>query len=350
MLKTNYWVKKSNTMNEIRNCKMGLRELRFFSVYLSRINPKDITTRAVNFSLPEFQGIMEISADKKMSKIKADALKESVNSLLSKVVNTPTKTGGLLSFTLFKRCRIEQDEQGEWYIEIDANDDALPYMFEYKDKYFKYQLWNALRLRSVNQLRMYEILKQYEHTGELVISLAELRAELFITPEEYIRFGDFKTDVLEVCKKSLAEQTDIKYTYITHKKGPRGKILELKFTIKKNEEYINQISLNKFIEEQKTEISDPPDKMFDNERKDEKSPYEERINFFMGACDDKFTYKQVVTLDDKMRKHLTDTEFHNQIFCYHYLQNRIHYMLERSEKFQIPNPFGYVKSLVGKEI
>ena len=47
------------------------------------------------------------------------------------------------------------------FYEIDAHDRALPLMFDFKNKYFKYELWNALRLKSPNQVRMYEILKQW---------------------------------------------------------------------------------------------------------------------------------------------------------------------------------------------
>ena len=251
MLNINHWVEKSNTLNQIRECSMSLRELRFFSVYLSRINSRDEKTRVVRFSVEEFQSIMELSfkEDRKMSKIKAAAIKDSINSLLSKVVNVPTKTGGLLAFQLFKRCRIEKDSQGKWFVEIDAHDDALPYMFDYKDKYFKYELWNALRLRSVNQLRMYEILKQYEKAGELIIAVEKLRAELFITSTEYKRFGDFKVRILDGCRKALAEQTDIKYSYEVHKRGVKGTILELKFIIEKNTGYTDQINIDEYIVE-----------------------------------------------------------------------------------------------------
>ena len=39
-------------------------------------------------------------------------------------------------------------------------------MFDFKDRYFKYELWNALRLKAPSQIRMYEILKQYENIGK----------------------------------------------------------------------------------------------------------------------------------------------------------------------------------------
>lgn len=48
-------------------------------------------------------------------------------------------------------------------------------MFDFKERYFKYELWNALSLSSPNQIRMYEILKQYEKIGQRIIQLDELK-------------------------------------------------------------------------------------------------------------------------------------------------------------------------------
>lgn len=40
-------VSKRNVLNELRSNNMTVQELRFFSIYLSKINPWDISTRAV---------------------------------------------------------------------------------------------------------------------------------------------------------------------------------------------------------------------------------------------------------------------------------------------------------------
>jgi len=58
-------------------------------------------------------------------------------------------------------------------------------MFRYRRDYFKYELWNVIGLDSVNQFRMYEILKEFEYKTERVINVTELRALLGIKEEEY---------------------------------------------------------------------------------------------------------------------------------------------------------------------
>jgi plasmid replication initiation protein len=230
-------MKKRNILNEIRANNMSIQELRFFNIYLSRINPYDVKTRVVRFAVADFQKIMGFSSRNKIYYLKSVA-----NSLLCKVVNIPTKSGGYETFQLFEYCRIDLDDNDEWYIEINAHERALPLIFEFKERYSDYGLWNtlSLRLKSPNQLRMYEILKQYESIGGRIVSVNELKELLGINAKAYPRFGDFKTWVLDVCQKALEENTDIKFTYgPIGKRGKGGKILTLRFEIVKNEKYVD---------------------------------------------------------------------------------------------------------------
>jgi len=246
-IKDNFVVTKRNVLNEIRANIMSLQELRFFSIYLSKINPSDTRTRVVRFPVDDFKIIMELG------RINIEHMKAVTNSLLAKVVNIPNDSGGYTGFQLFKQCVVDVDEEGGWYVEIDAHDKALPLMFEFKDRYFSYKLWNALRLKSSNQLRMYEILKQYERIGERIIPIVELKNLLGIEKNEYPRYGDFKRWVLDSCRNALSENTDITFTYEPYgKKGRGGKIMQLKFIIEKNKGFIDPISLVEFISHSRT--------------------------------------------------------------------------------------------------
>ena len=240
-------VEKRNVLNELRSNNMTVQELRFFSIYLSKINPWDKSTRAVRFPIEEFQRIMGFG------RLNLAQLKESTNSLLGKVVRVPDERGGFLAFTLFKRCRVSRDDNDEWFVEIDASDDALPLMFDFKNRYFKYELWNALRLKSPNQVRMYEILKQYEGLGKRELTVTELRELLGISKNEYLGrtgWSNFKKKVLDSCQQALKETTDICYTYERGKVGKGGKWLSVVFYIKRNEGYVDQLTLDEFIAQQ----------------------------------------------------------------------------------------------------
>ena len=221
----NAWVQKRNILNELRANKLTLQELRFFSIYLSKINPMDINTRVVRFSLEDFQKIMEFDT------LNLNHLRTATNSLLGKVVNIPTENGGLDAFQLFKECKIDKDNNGNWFVDIDAHDKALPLMFEFKDKYFKYRLYNALRLKSASHIRMYEILKQYESLGKREIAVSDLQDMLGV---HYSRWERFRTKVLDSSQQALKETTDICFDYNRGRVGNGGKWLTIIFTIREN--------------------------------------------------------------------------------------------------------------------
>jgi plasmid replication initiation protein len=229
----------------MRGREMNLQELRFLSIYLSRINPRECEkTREVVFPLHEFKKIMDLKEDN------INYFKSVTKKLLQKVITVPDKEGGYTQFQLFKRCKVLKHDNGEWYIEINAHDDALPLMFDFKREYFKYELWNVLNLKSPSQIRMYEILKQYENIGYRILNIKELRELLGIEPEEYAKWSNFKTYVLNSCQEALSKYTDLSYTYEPYgKRGKGGKILQLKFTIIKNEDYIDKLNLKEFLKD-----------------------------------------------------------------------------------------------------
>ena len=292
-------VEKRNILNEIRQNNMTLQQLRFFSIYLSKINARNLSTRVVRFPLSDFQKIMGIG------RMNIQHFKNAVDSLLLNVIHIPKASGGMEAFTLFKQCTLDRDEYGEWYVEIDANDKALPLMFDFKSHYFTYQLWNALQLKSANQIRMYELLKQYEHIGMREIEISELKELLGIATNEYPRWDNFKIRILDSCQKALAKNTDICFTYEKGKSGAGGKWLTIVFHIRKNENYIDRLSLKDFIDLQpepqaieETEVVKPePQKQQDPVIADEPAETAETAETAVkGTLDGDFTPKQIVLL------------------------------------------------------
>ena len=74
-----------------------------------------------------------------IEKVTLQHFKNVVNSLLCKIISVPNDDGskGFTSFQLFKRCKVyeNKDDYNQWYVEIDAHDDALPLMFNFKQNY-----------------------------------------------------------------------------------------------------------------------------------------------------------------------------------------------------------------------
>ena len=351
----NYLVTKRNVLNDLRPKDATLQELRFFTVYLSKINPSDEGTRLVRFSLEDFRDIMGIN-----SRITASHLQDAVDGLLTKIVGMPDDKGtGIVRFQLFKKCRISEDGDGEWYVEIDAHDDALPLMFGFQSHYFKYELWNALRLKSRNQLWMYEILKQYENIGWRVIAISNLKTMLGIEVTSYASYKDFREKVIDVCQKALSQHTDISFTYEPHgKKGRGGKINELKFTITKNRDFVSPLGLEKFINLRQviTDAKNNSTEYYENDKYniDKISPpqprgtssiYEERILFLQDACSGEFNREEMVVLFDIMSRVVPHLHT-NDLKSFAYLQQKYRELDMMSKRSNIQSRFGYMRKLV----
>lgn len=250
MLDITYIVEKNCFLNQIKDNHMSLEELRFLCIYLSRINARDVSTRCIRFTLSDFQKIMNIG------RMNINFYKAVVNDLLGHVVHMPNDNGGLDSFQLFKKAKLFIDDNHECCVEIDVHDEALPLFFNLKGNYVTYELWNALRLKSANQLLMYELLKQYEKLGKIEIKVSELREYLSFLPGQYPQLERFKKYVLDSCQKALAENTDIRFTYEHGKRGLRGKWLTIIFHIYKNTDYKAPLELRDFIDKQSASQSD----------------------------------------------------------------------------------------------
>ena len=330
-------VEKRNVLNELRANNLTLQELRFFSIYLSKINPYDQKTRVVKFKLSDFQKIMDFK------RLNIVQIKAAVDSLLTKLVHIPNERGGFSTFQLFKECTIDKDSSGEWYVSIDAHDKALPLMFDFKDRYFKYELWNALRLRSANQIRMYEILKQYEYIGKRELSVSDLRELLGIAPTEYPRWDRFRDRVLDSCQQALKETTDICFTYERGKTGAGGKWLTIVFHIYKNTDYVDQLTLFEFIGEG-GESNEPQQLELCDTQTDESTA------FFSSACNDEFTAAQIESIIAVINTMELPAHDMGALFAkYHYLLEQYTRFKAIAERSTINNRYSYFYTMIQSE-
>ena len=244
-LKGNELVEKKNELNEIPIDKMNFIETRIFLIYLAKINPRNKETRIVRIALDD------IYKDLNRGRVNIEYLKIIAESLHSKIIYSPLISGGFQSFPMFSVCTVDKDKCGKWYMEIDVHDNAIPLLFDFKDKYFRYQIWNILKLESTNQIIMYNQLKQYEWIGKREITIRQLRIYLGVEDGKYLRWDHFRTRVLLSCQKALAENTDICFTFEPVRVGRNHETVAVKFFIEKNKKFMDPVVLPEYADEQK---------------------------------------------------------------------------------------------------
>jgi len=355
-LAPNNWVSKSNALNEVRNNRMTISQIRLFTIYLSKINPMNIGSREVTFKLEEYAKIMQFK------QLNTTRLMKTADDLLGLTVTYWDKTGeyssdglrGFMKCQIFKRFRFYKNDEGEWLVTIDCHDDVVKLMFDLQRYYFKYQLWNALQLTSPNQQRMYEILKQYEFAGAREVKVTDLRELLGLKPGEYSLWQNFKVRVLDASQEALANYTDIKFTWeVTGKRGKGGKINKIKFYIEKNDNYVRKLTFDDYLLEQMQPILEEKLEGFERPEDDcEDEPtkrFNERLRLFGEACNDEFSREEIIVLFNKVRDREPQLIYDDRQL-YHYLNDRYNEMLRQDKKSPRKSRFGYLKSLIGQEL
>ncbi len=245
MLKKDHIVIKSNVMTEMRNSNYTLAEQRLLALYLSRINPTDENkSKTVEFTFAEFKQILGLQNNNRVY------WQQAFNSLVTKTITYEYSTDRYDAWTtsvVFQKVVMLRDKNtDELTIELTASEDMMPIFFDLKNNYTKYQLWNCLRLSSSNQIRMYEILKQYQTVSRRTIVIDDLKSMLGMSKDEYKVWNDFKIRVIEPCKKSLKENTDIYFEYEPVKKG--RKFYSIEFKIYTNKNFKSPIELEDYID------------------------------------------------------------------------------------------------------
>jgi hypothetical protein len=345
---------------------MTITQARLLSIYLSKINPFDVTSREVSIKLEEYAKIMQFKKYN-ITQLKQSAIeltKLTVSFYKEGIRSEYTKNGILKEFKvttslLFKNFNLIKNDRDEWTVNINCHDDVLFLMFELKKHFFKYKLWNTLQLASFNHQRMYELLKQYENAGAREITVKDLRQFLGLKENEYKDWDNFRRRVLESSQKALEENTDIKFTWeISDRQGKGGKINSIRFNIMENENYARQYDYDEFLvgqeEPEITGIEEGFEQKCDEfvdageEPGDEPNQvYQDLIIFLMDACENEFSMVEIQVIYDMMLK-IVPYSFSAGwgLDAYDYLRRKHNELKWRNENTEINNRFAYFKKLI----
>ncbi|MGN1412037.1 MAG: replication initiation protein [Oscillospiraceae bacterium] len=341
-LDLSFKIERSNELNMLSPKGLSLTEVRFLAIYQSKINARNPETRTVVFSLKKFCEIMEIN------QLTVTYIKNVADSIICKPIHLPSTSGknGFMAVPMFTKCEVYQDDNTmEWFVKIKCSEEILPYMFQMKKNYFSYELWNALKLKSVNQVRMYEILKQYEKIGFRIITLDDLKSMLGIQNGKQEKYQDFRREVIEVCQVALEKYTDIKFDFEPIKKG--RKIYALKFNIVHNENFVDDLRLKEFIKPEDLEdikyitpelcMPTIETEQFDRQMEDIKNLYY--------RCNKEYTINQLKTLVE-LARNLVENNFIN-MSEYNYIL--LKYRQIKSQDTEIKDLFSYTKAIINRD-
>lgn len=370
--KNNQLVKKedtatlSNVLNEMITNKMTLQELRFFLVYLSKINPKNPDQTEVSFTLKEYSEALGVELNEAtIGKVTDDLMRKIVH-VRPKVISDEFYEV-IIKTQLFRRCIMaRRKSDNQWIFTFDASEDVKPHLFDLKSEYTSFEIWNTLNLGNVQDARMYMLLKQYRTVGERTIELRELKRMLGIDVEAYPQYPIFARDVLKKCQKSLKKCTDICFEFSAVGRPAKS----VHFDISENKDY----KLPKFLEGSKElegqqtipgvidieadpaeeddglwpwEIEDSDDQKEWAVDPRENNYKSDLLRYLAGAVDYEFPEEDIqVLLDLIMRR---DPYVTDQQWMYGYIRSKYNYLNAMAAKKGVPNRFSYLKGAVAND-
>lgn len=220
-------IEKRNILNHVEfKSTMSLTALRLFTIYLGKINPRKENTRKVRFTFKELQLALGVS------RINVSCVKKSCGEMLGTYAYIPNETGFEM-FNIFSSCRTFLDENGVRVVEMNATEEAMPLLFGYKKEYFTFALKEALNMKSVTALRLFEVLSQYKNLKKATIPLDKLKKQLYLPKNSNARWDNFETRVLQSAKSQIENGTSLRFSYkpVKEKEGSSHKVTAVEFFI-----------------------------------------------------------------------------------------------------------------------
>ena len=231
--------------------KMNLHETRLLITIIGMINKEDKEFKLLEIPVREFADLWDIDENAAYRQIKGALRGLRNKEFFVEGVNPKT---GKMRFLTASYISLATYEEGAGYATVEISEAFKPYLLELKKNYTLYGLHNVLALNSVNTIRTFELLKQYETIGYREFKIDEYKKLLGIE-DKYALTADLRRFVLESAAKEINENTDIKVSFEIKGRGERAKIcwtIQKKNVAKADE---NQMSLDDYIDIGKEEDS-----------------------------------------------------------------------------------------------
>ena len=319
MIKPHSDVKMANYLVENRP-KMNVDETRLFLTMVASVNKDDIELNTLKIPVSEFAELWGLDPDGAYSR-----LKEALRGLRGKefFVEGINPTTGRKRFLSTSYITTAAYEQGYAYATAKISDEFKPYLLALKACYTSYVLENVMQLDTVNAIRNYELLKQYQSLGQRTFSVAEYK-QLLRLEGKYSLNADLRRYVIDPAVNEINANTDIQVSYEFIGRGQRAK---LKFTIQQKAAIREELEGQTSMEDLPAPPEDPHD----------------RIPFLSTAVGDEFSREQMLALMAAMIGKYPSDPTGEEHAAWNYLRQMYTKMNTRKIK---QSRFGYLLTMI----
>ena len=175
---------------------------------LAKIDSRKPLPKKIHLDANEYAEIIGQSPDKKA--IYRD-MKQGAKQLLETIIQTydhEARVGEMC--VLADYLRYFDDEAR---IECSFTKWVEPYIHYLSKNFTRIQLTEAVKFRSFYTIRIYELLMQFQATGERQITLNKLREILQLEKKQYSRFADLKRWVVDKAVREINEKSEYEVSW-----------------------------------------------------------------------------------------------------------------------------------------
>lgn len=326
-------VQKTNPLLTLSETAMTLSEFKILDAYLSRIDSRNPDKRYVRFEKGELEQLLGVT------RMHREELEKRIDNLFQVVtIRDENKPKNFTKIALFTKAECEQDESGQWQVNLACSPEAMEYIFNIDNiGYLRYRLRNVIDLTSRYSYILYLYLEHNRFRKSWEVNLDELKTMLRCTADTYNVFWRFNDLVLRKCHKELTEKTTLRYTYEPIKRGRTVKAI--RFTL---ETVANQLAGQLSL----ADITEP--RPIDED--ENASAYStELLGFLASACDFEFNNPEMRVLMDLILQ-LYPYSHDGSIERFNYLRQKYNILTLYASKQKITSRFGYLKALIEVDI
>lgn len=217
-----YVVTQSNNLIEARHVKpLSAREQKVILTMVSMIQPNDKDFKEYRISIQEFSEMLGLKGHAKYEEIKEVALR-----LQEKTIFIPDADG----FVTTNWVASQRYKKGEGVIVLSFSPYLKPYLLQLKNQFTSYKLSNILSLASGYSIRLYELMKKWQHLGKWECPVEELKPRIGAVAKSHSAYGNFKSKALLPAIEEVNKKTDLHISFKELKIG--RKIERIEFTIR----------------------------------------------------------------------------------------------------------------------
>lgn len=242
-----YFVVKDNQLITKSRYSLTLQQQKILLFFISRIKPDDEPGTMYEMTIQDFCKVCGCSSD---SGYYYQTIKEDIASIDKAISWIEIEPGREVRFRWLDMIEINRNT-GK--IRVSFHRTVENYLFQLKEQYTQYSLFNVLAMKCKYSVRVYEYLYSLKYKKDIYVDIDEFRKR--VDAEIYSRYVHLQQKVIKPSLEEINRYTDIHVEYEPIKSGREYKTLHFTITRKEAIElYISNRDTHKVIDRNSSKV------------------------------------------------------------------------------------------------